>query len=39
MQLGQLPSELLSLATKIYQDGFVKNIPDQVIINEYQPGQ
>lgn len=39
MWLGELPKPLLSLAKRIYQDGLVAHLPDQVIINEYQPGQ
>ncbi len=39
MWLGELPKPLLSLAKQIYQDGLVAHLPDQVIINEYQPGQ
>lgn len=39
MWLGELPKPLLSLAKRIYQDGLVAHLSDQVIINEYQPGQ
>ena len=39
MYLGVLPKFLLDLACAIYIDEFTDNVPDQVIINEYQPGQ
>ncbi len=39
MHLGRLPPKLLDLARQIYQDGLVEDLPDQVIINEYQSGQ
>ncbi|MGI9323501.1 MAG: alpha-ketoglutarate-dependent dioxygenase AlkB, partial [Pseudomonadales bacterium] len=39
MRLGALPVPLMELANNLYTDGYVKDIPDQVIINEYEPGQ
>ena len=39
MRLGALPAWLQSLAEKLYQDGWIDNVPDQVIINEYDAGQ
>ena len=37
--LGPLPSWLERIANQIYKDGLVSVIPDQVIVNEYEPGQ
>ena len=37
--LGELPDWLLEIATKLYSDGQFSKLPDQVIINEYHPGQ
>jgi len=39
MYLGKLPKWLNELATKIFDDGLCEVVPDQVIINEYKPGQ
>lgn len=39
MYLGKLPKWLNDLAIRISNDGLCEVIPDQVIINEYQPGQ
>jgi alkylated DNA repair dioxygenase AlkB len=39
MYLGALPEWLVPLARTIVQDGLVNNMPDQVIVNEYLPGQ
>lgn len=39
LYLGDLPAWLSPLAQKLHQEGFFSKIPDQVIINEYQPGQ
>lgn len=39
MYLGKLPKWLNELATKIFDDGLCEVVPDQVIINEYEPGQ
>lgn len=39
MHLGELPIWLQDIATRLYNDGLIPNIPDQAIINEYQPGQ
>ena len=38
-RLGPLPDWLLSIAERLHQEGFFEGVPDQVIINEYQPGQ
>jgi len=37
--LGPLPDWLLEIASKLHSDGHFSNLPDQVIINEYLPGQ
>lgn len=39
LKLGPLPDWLTSLATQFHTCGLLPKIPDQVIINEYQPGQ
>jgi alkylated DNA repair dioxygenase AlkB len=37
--LGSLPDWAQSLAVRLAEDGLMANVPDQVIVNEYQPGQ
>lgn len=37
--LGALPDWAQSIAVRLAKDGLMVNVPDQVIINEYQPGQ
>ena len=39
MRIGQLPKWLQKLGQKLYADGHMPAEPDQVIINEYEPGQ
>ena len=39
MFLGPLPQWAEELARRLHQDGFVTQVPDQLIINEYEPGQ
>lgn len=39
MYLGKLPKWLNDFASKIKDDGLCEVVPDQVIINEYEPGQ
>ena len=39
MFLGILPDWLESIALRLHADGHIDDIPDQVIINEYVPGQ
>ena len=39
MYLGALPNWAQSLAERVHGDGFAPAIPDQLIVNEYQPGQ
>jgi alkylated DNA repair dioxygenase AlkB len=38
-RLGPLPPWLAELAARLVRSGCVKQLPDQVIINEYLPGQ
>lgn len=37
--LGPLPKWLQRIATQLNHDGLIEQVPDQVIINEYEPGQ
>lgn len=37
--LGTLPDWAQTIAVRLAEDGFTVNVPDQVIVNEYQPGQ
>ncbi len=37
--LGPLPDWLSEISTKLHNDGIFPSIPDQVIVNEYLPGQ
>lgn len=39
MFLGELPSWAKPIAHRLYKSGYLPNMPDQLIINEYQPGQ
>lgn len=39
MYLGALPDWAQTLAERVHADGFAPALPDQVIVNEYQPGQ
>lgn len=39
MLLGPLPEWLERLAVRLYRENWVEEIPDQVIVNEYTPGQ
>lgn len=39
MRLGDLPDWLVGYCDKLVNEGHFPKIPDQVIINEYQPGQ
>jgi alkylated DNA repair dioxygenase AlkB len=38
-RIGILPDWLASLSQQLCADGYFKTIADQVIVNEYQPGQ
>ena len=37
--LGALPDWAQSIANKVVSDRLTSNLPDQVIVNEYEPGQ
>jgi alkylated DNA repair dioxygenase AlkB len=39
MRLGDLPPWAAALADRIAREGLAERAPDQVIVNEYQPGQ
>jgi alkylated DNA repair dioxygenase AlkB len=39
MRLGPLPDWLQQLAIRLFEDGIFQQVPDQVIVNEYLPGQ
>ena len=39
MRIGHLPEWLQTLGQRLYKDGHMPAEPDQVIINEYEPGQ
>lgn len=39
MYLGPLPPWIAALAKRLHHDGMIDAIPDQLIVNEYEPGQ
>lgn len=39
MHLGRLPDWLERLSQKLHKDGYMPEVADQVIVNEYRPGQ
>lgn len=39
MYLGKLPDWIFSIASRLYEDKLFDEMPDQMIINEYNPGQ
>ena len=39
MYLGELPDWLADLAARLHADGHFERPPEQVIVNEYEPGQ
>jgi alkylated DNA repair dioxygenase AlkB len=39
MRLGPLPNWLMDYCKRLYNGGYFPKLPDQVIINEYMPGQ
>jgi alkylated DNA repair dioxygenase AlkB len=39
MYLGPLPDWAAQLAVRLHRDGRFERVPDQLIVNEYQPGQ
>jgi alkylated DNA repair dioxygenase AlkB len=39
MYLGPLPQWAQPLAQRLVRDGYMDEVPDQLIVNEYEPGQ
>jgi alkylated DNA repair dioxygenase AlkB len=39
MYVGELPEWMSQLARRLYEAGYIDVIPDQAIVNEYEPGQ
>ena len=39
MRVGKLPEWLKVLSVELYQEGYMPKVADQVIVNEYLPGQ
>ena len=39
MRIGPLPDWLQALAQRLYETGLFERPPEQVIVNEYEPGQ
>jgi alkylated DNA repair dioxygenase AlkB len=39
LYLGPLPGWAARLAERLHRDGHIAHVPDQLIVNEYQPGQ
>lgn len=39
LYLGDIPDWLLSIAKQLYRENLTETLPDQLIINEYEPGQ
>ena len=39
MRIGELPEWLKSLSHQLHKDGYMPEVADQVIVNEYEPGQ
>jgi alkylated DNA repair dioxygenase AlkB len=39
LKIGPLPDWVDAVGTKLFTDGFITQKPDQVIVNEYLPGQ
>ena len=39
MRIGDIPDWLIGLSKMLYNDSCMRQVSDQVIINEYQPGQ
>lgn len=39
MYLGRLPSWAEEVALRLHEDGYISGVPDQLIVNEYLPGQ
>ena len=39
MRIGELPEWLKNLSYQLHKDGYMPEVADQVIVNEYEPGQ
>jgi alkylated DNA repair dioxygenase AlkB len=39
MFIGQLPSWSMKMANRLFDEKYISELPDQLIINEYEPGQ
>ena len=39
MFIGQLPSWAMTMAQRLFDEKHISELPDQLIINEYEPGQ
>ena len=39
MFIGQLPSWAMTMAQRLFNEKYISVLPDQLIINEYEPGQ
>lgn len=39
MHIGELPGFAVPVAQRLVHDGLMTQIPDQLIVNEYEPGQ
>jgi alkylated DNA repair dioxygenase AlkB len=39
MRLGELPTWVKPVALRLFIDGYLNTLPDQLIVNEYLPGQ
>ncbi len=39
MRLGPLPDWATELAARLHAEGYMPAVPDQLIVNEYEPGQ
>jgi alkylated DNA repair dioxygenase AlkB len=39
MFIGKLPSWAMTMAQRLFEEKYVNELPDQLIINEYEPGQ
>ena len=39
MRIGKLPNWATKIAVKLHDEGYFREVPDQLIVNEYQVGQ
>ena len=37
-RIGELPAWTTDLAARLWRDGLLPNMPDQMVVNDYQPG-